>query len=102
LSGELKDIKEYLKMQGNSKIGRATLEQVKTCVELLPLLQDRDLLGIDKLSFIKKILVYMHRDDLLKEVYNYEKESAKAAGAIPTRPTKPTRPTIPTRPKSGN
>jgi hypothetical protein len=99
---ELKDIKEYLKMQGNSKIGRATLEQVKTCVELLPLLQDRDLLGIDNLSFIKKILVYMHRDDLLKEVCNYEKESAKAAGAIPTRPTKPTRPTIPTRPKSGN
>jgi hypothetical protein len=96
LSGELKDIKEYLKMQGNSKIGRAKLEQVKHCVELLPLLQDRDLLGIDNLSFIKKILVYMHRDDLLKEVCNYEKESAKAADA------KPPRPTIPTRPKSGN
>ena len=83
---ELKDIKEYLKMQGNSKIGRAKLEQVKTCVELLPLLQDRDLLGIDNLSFIKKILDYMHRDDLLKEVYNYEKESAKASGAKPRRP----------------
>jgi hypothetical protein len=25
----------------------------------------------------------MHRDDLLKEVYNYEKESAKASGAKP-------------------
>jgi len=73
-------------MQGNSKIGRAKLEQVKTCVELLPLLQDRDLLGIDNLSFIKKILNYMHRNDLLKEVYNYEKESAKAAGAKFGRP----------------
>jgi hypothetical protein len=38
----------------------------------------------------------MHRDDLLKEVCNYEKESAKAADAKPTPPTKPT------RPKSGN
>ena len=72
-------------MQGNSKIGRATLEQVKTCMELLPLLQDRDLLGIDNLSFIKNILDYMHRDDLLKDVYNYETELAKAAGAKPRR-----------------
>ena len=79
LSVELKDIKEY------SKIGRATLEQVKTCMDLLPLLQDRDLLGIDNLSFIKNILDYMHRDDLLKEVYNYEKELAKSAGAKPRR-----------------
>jgi hypothetical protein len=54
-------------------------------MDLLPLLQDRDLLGIDNLSFIKNILDYMHRDDLLKEVYNYEKELAKSAGAKPRR-----------------
>jgi hypothetical protein len=28
----------------------------------------------------------MHRDDLLKEMHSYEKESAKAAGAKPRRP----------------
>jgi hypothetical protein len=66
------------------------------CAWHMSTISDRDLLGIDNLSFIKKILVYMHRDDLLKEVCNYEKESAKAADA------KPPRPTIPTRPKSGN
>jgi hypothetical protein len=36
----------------------------------------------------------MKRDDLLKEVCNYEKESAKAADAKPPRPTIPTRPYV--------
>jgi hypothetical protein len=62
------------------------LEKVKNGVDLLPLLQERDLHDINKLSFIKILLKHMKRFDLLKEVYNYEKESAKAADAIPTRP----------------
>ena len=66
--------------------GQADLEKVRNGVDLLPLLQERDLHGINKLSFIKTLLKHMKRFDLLQEVYNYEKESAKAADAIPTRP----------------
>ena len=86
LSEELKQIKEYLKMIDKPKFGKADLEKVRNGVDLLPLLQERDLHGINNLSFIKTILKHMKRDDLLKEVYNYEKESAKAADAKSTRP----------------
>jgi hypothetical protein len=96
LPDELEEIKQYLLIIDNPKFGRAHLEKVTKCVHLTRLLQDRDLLGINKLSFIKTLLERMHRDDLLKEVCNYEKESANAADAKPTPPTKPT------RPKSGN
>ena len=81
-------------MMGKPKIGKAELEKVRNGVDLLPLLQERDLYGINKLSFIKTLLKQMKRDDLLKEVCNYEKESAKAAGAKPTPPTKPPRPKL--------
>jgi hypothetical protein len=94
LSAELKQIKDYLKMMGKPKFGKAELQKVRNGVDLLPLLQERDLYGINKLSFIKTLLKHMKRDDLLKEVCNYEKESAKAAGAKPTPPTKPPRPKL--------
>ena len=66
--------------------GQADLEKVRNGVDLLPLLQERDLHGINKLSFIKTLLKHMKRYDLLKDVCNYENESAKAADAKPTRP----------------
>jgi hypothetical protein len=91
LSEELKQIKEYLKMMGKPKFGKAELEKVRNGVDLIPLLQERDLHGINNLSFIKTLLKQMKREDLLKEVCNYEKESAKVAGAKPTPPTRPTR-----------
>ena len=85
LSDELQQIKQYLLIIDNPKFGRANLEKVTTCVHLTRLLQDRDLLGINKLSFIKTLLEKMQRDDLLKEVNIYEKESVNAADAKPTR-----------------
>ena len=86
MSDELDQMKQYLLFIDNPKFGRATLEKVTTCVNLTCLLQDRDLLAFNKLSFIKTLLEKMNRDDLLKEVKNYEKESVKAAEAKPTRP----------------
>ena len=85
MSDELDQIKQYLLIIDNPKFGRANLEKVTTCVHLTRLLQDRDLLGINKLSFIKTLLEKMHREDLLKDVNNYEKESVNAADAKPTR-----------------
>ena len=72
-------------MMGKPKFGKAELEKVRNGVDLIPLLQERDLHGINNLSFIKTLLKQMKREDLLKEVCNYEKESAKVAGAKPTR-----------------
>ena len=85
MSDELDQIKQYLLIIDNPKFGRANLEKVTKCVQLTRLLQDRDLLGINKLSFIKTLLEKMHREDLLKDVNNYEKESVNAADAKPTR-----------------
>jgi hypothetical protein len=85
LSDELDQIKQYLLIIDNPKFGRAYLERVTTCVHITRQLQDRDLLGINKLSFIKTLLEKMHRYDLLKEVNNYEQESVNAADAKPTR-----------------
>ena len=72
-------------MVEDPKFGRANLEKVTNCVILLRLLQDRDLLGINNLSFIKKILEHMNRKDLLRKVNNYEKQSVKAVDAKPRR-----------------
>ena len=73
-------------MMGEPKFGKAQLEKVENGVDLLPILQERELLGINNLSFIKTLLKYLKRDDLLKEVNNYEKESVKAADAKHRRP----------------
>ena len=62
-------------MMGKPKFGKAELEKVRNGVDLIPLLQERDLHGINNLSFIKTLLKQMKREDLLKEVCNYEKES---------------------------
>jgi hypothetical protein len=43
-------------MMGKPKFGKAELEKVRNGVDLLPLLQERDLYGINKLSFIKTLL----------------------------------------------
>jgi hypothetical protein len=72
---------EYLLMLTHPKFASTPLMKVTTCVVLLRLLQDRDLLGINKLSFIKKILEHISREDLLTKVHNYEKESVKAVDA---------------------
>ena len=74
-------------MMGKPKFGKADLEKVRNGVDLLPLLQQRELFGINNLSFIKTLLTKMQREDLLKEVNNYETESGKAADANPRRPT---------------
>ena len=79
--GELLEIKEYLLMLTDPKFASTPLKKVTTCVVLLRLLQDRDLLGINKLSFIKKILEHINREDLLTKVHNNEQESVKAVDA---------------------
>ena len=78
-------MKKYLLMIEDPTFGRATLEKVTICVILLGLLQDRDLLGTNNLSFIKKNLEHMNRKDLLGKVNNYEKQSVKAVDATPRR-----------------
>jgi len=85
LSDELQQMKQYLQMIEKPTIGKARLEKVKNDVELLPLLQERDLDGIHKLSVIKNILERMNRNDLLTEVC-YEKESVEAVDAKSRRP----------------
>ena len=85
-SEELKEIKDYLRMMDKSKFGKVQLEKVSNCVDVLRLLQERDLLGINELSFIKTLLEHMNRNDLLREVNNYEEESVKAVDAKPRRP----------------
>jgi hypothetical protein len=86
LLGELHEIRQYLEIKYNPQFDRASLQKVTNSVDLIRLLQDRDLLGINKLSFIKTLLDHVKRDDLLREVNNYEKESVKAADAKPRRP----------------
>jgi hypothetical protein len=85
LPGELQEIKEYLLMIGDPRFGRAALEKVTTCMHLFRLLQDRDLLGINNLSFLKQILEHMNRNDLLRKVINYENQSVKVVDAKPRR-----------------
>ena len=85
LPGELQEMKKYLLMIEDPTFGRATLEKVTICVILLGLLQDRDLLGTNNLSFIKKNLEHMNRKDLLGKVNNYEKQSVKTVDATPRR-----------------
>ena len=80
LPGELQEIKEYLLMIEDPNFGRESLEKVTT-MKLLNLLQENGLLGINDLSFIKKILEHISREDLLTKVHNYEKESVKAVDA---------------------
>ena len=86
MSDELHEIKQYLQIIEDPKFSRGRLEKVTKCGDLIRLLEDRDLLGINKLSFIKKLLKHMNRDDLLREVNNYEEESVKATDAKPRRP----------------
>ena len=83
---ELHEIKQYLQIKYKKQFGRASLQKVTNCVDLIRLLQDRDLLGINKLSFIKTLLDHMKRNDLLREVNNYDKESAEAVDAKSRRP----------------
>jgi hypothetical protein len=68
-------------MVEDPKFASTPLKKVTTCVVLLRLLQGRDLLGINKLSFIKKILEHINREDLLTKVHNNEQESVKAVDA---------------------
>ena len=86
LSDELHEIKQYLQIKYKQQFGRASLQKVTNCVNLIRLLQDRDLLGINKLSFIKTLLDHMKRNDLLREVNNYDKELAEAVDAKPRGP----------------
>jgi UDP-N-acetylglucosamine transferase subunit ALG13 len=86
LSDELHEIKQYLQIKYKQQFGRASLQKVTNCVELMRLLQDRDLLGINKLSFIKTLLDHMKRNDLLRAMNNYEKESVEAVDAKSRRP----------------
>ena len=72
LLGELHEIRQYLEIKYNPQFDRASLQKVANSVDLIGLLQDRDLLGINKLSFIKTLLDHMKKDDLLREVNNYE------------------------------
>ena len=85
LPGELQEIKEYLLMIEDPGFGRAALQKVTTCMRLFRLLQDRELLGINNLSFLKKLLEHMNRNDLLRKVNNYENQSVKAVDAKPRR-----------------
>jgi hypothetical protein len=84
LPGELQEIKEYLLMIEDPNIGRESLEKVTT-MKLLDLLQDRDLLGINNISFIKKILELINQNFLLTEVNNYENQIVKVVDAKPRR-----------------
>jgi hypothetical protein len=79
--GEVPEIKEYVLMIEDPKFASTPLKNVTTCVDLLRVLQDRDLLGINNLSFIKKMLEHMNREDLLTIVHNYENQSVKAVDA---------------------
>ena len=86
LSDELHEIRQYLEIKYNSQFDRASLQKATNYEDLIRLLQDRDLLGFNKLSFIRTLLDHMKRDDFLREVNNYEQESVKAADAKPRRP----------------
>jgi hypothetical protein len=86
LSDELHQIKQYLQMKYKPQFGRASLQKVSKCVDLTRLLQDRDLLGINNLSFIKTLLDHMKRNDLLRAVNNYENESVEAVDTKSRRP----------------
>jgi hypothetical protein len=82
LPGELQEIKEYLLMIEDPNFGRESLEKVTT-MKLLDMLQENGLLGINDLSFIKKILELMNKKVLLTKVNNYESQPVKVVDAKP-------------------
>jgi hypothetical protein len=54
-------------------------------MKLLDMLQENGLLGINDLSFIKKILELINKSFLLTEVNNYENQLVKVVDAKPRR-----------------
>ena len=86
LSDELQQMKQNLQMIDKPKFGKARLEKVKNGVEVLPLLQERDLLGINNVSFTKNIWERINKNVLLREVYNYAKDTVEAVDTKPRPP----------------
>lgn len=57
----------------NKKFKKAALEKIDDGIDLLRILQERDLLRIDDVSYLKTLLAHIYRDDLTRKVEEYER-----------------------------
>lgn len=79
---EIVQIKTYLNMTSNSMFGKASLETVKDGVGLMEILRKRDKLSENNLTFLKDILTFLKRKDLIRKIEQFERRSFRPSSGI--------------------
>ncbi|XP_052103150.1 uncharacterized protein LOC127736629 [Mytilus californianus] len=69
---ELEEIKAYLHNKEREKFGKKVLEKIKTCIDLMKKLKETCLVQNDDFDFLKKILKFVNRDDLINRIIDLE------------------------------
>ncbi|CAC5406390.1 unnamed protein product [Mytilus coruscus] len=65
---ELREIKAYLHSKKRDKFGKKVLEEIKTCVDLMRKLHETCLVHEDDFEFLKSILNFVKREDLIQKI----------------------------------
>lgn len=69
---ELVEIKAYLNQTKKCKFGKKVLQEIKTCVDLMRKLHETCLIHEDDFEFLKSILHFVKRDDLIQKIIELE------------------------------
>ncbi|CAG2215960.1 unnamed protein product [Mytilus edulis] len=69
---ELLEIKAYLHNTKKEKFGKKVIEEIKTGIDLMQKLKEKCLVNEDNFDFLKSILDFLKRDDLIEKITSLE------------------------------
>lgn len=65
---ELLEIKAYLHNTKKEKFGKKVIEEIKTGIDLMQKLKEKCLVNEDNFDYLKSILQFLKRDDLIEKI----------------------------------